>query len=167
MKESNFAKKVLPEYQEKHPDTILMRNNTGMLYSGDMKWIVKNGKKSLIIENPYPVFFGVGLPKKDKKTGRIKQTGGGDRIGWTEKKIASPCCGSCFHFETPGNTNSCYLNTPFEKACNDYIPRIPEKIAIFTSLEIKTKDGKESEDQIKWRETILAAGGIAKILQEE
>jgi len=162
MKESNFAKKALPEYQKKHPNTILMRNNTGMLYTGDMIWTMKNGKKVLIIENPYPIFFGVGLPKKDKKTGRIKQVGGGDRIGWTEKEIASPCCGSCERFKTCFHTN--YYNL---KICVLYEPIGKKKIAIFTSLEIKTKDGKESEDQIKWRETVIAAGGIAEILEEE
>jgi hypothetical protein len=155
MNESNYAKKALPEWQKENPNAVVFRNNTGMAWQGEPEWKIINGQKVLILKNPRPVFFGVGLPKKDKKTGRIKQTGGGDRLGWTKKSI-------CFLLKIKYYGKICEF---FIKNCNNCI--LSKKIAIFTSLEIKTKNGKESADQIKWRKTVLAAGGIAEILQEE
>jgi len=160
--ESNFAKKILPEYQEKNPDTITFRNNSGMLYTGKTSWKVIDGKKCLIIENPTPVFFGVGKPVKDKKTRRIKQKGGGDRIGWTTKEIASPCCGSCEKFKACFHVN--YYNI---KVCIFYKPIGKKKIAVFTNLELKTKNVPESKEQIQFREMVIAAGGISEVLREE
>jgi hypothetical protein len=151
MSESNYTKKALPEYQKEHPETILMRNNTGMLYTGKITWKVIDGKKILIIENPVPVFFGVGLSVKDKKTKRPVQKGGGDWLGWTEKTI----CDIIPKILISSIKNCC------DHKCKEC------KVAIFTSIETKSKDGKESPDQIRFRETVQKAGGIAIVLREE
>lgn len=156
MSESNYAKKALPEYQKEHPETILMRNNTGMLYTGKMTWKVIDGKKILIIENPVPVFFGVGLSVKDKKTKRPVQKGGGDWLGWTETTICKLWHSIC---------HKRYLVCSYYKKC-DICP-LNKKVAIFTSIETKSKDGKESPDQKRFRETVQKAGGIAIVLREE
>ena len=44
---------------------------------------------------------------------------------------------------------------------------IGSKIAVFTSLEIKTLTGVEQSDQIAWRQTIQKLGGIAEFIRSE
>ena len=162
MSESTYAKKALPEWQKEHPEARTFRNNSGMAWQGEigLKFTQTSahiGKHERILENPRPIFFGVGLPVKDKKTGRIKQKGGGDRIGW----------------ET---TDLCILahetNTSFDDTlCKIYhqckFCPLSKKIAVFLNLEIKTKNVPESEEQKQFREMVIAAGGISIILREK
>jgi len=152
MKESSFTKKVLPKWQKKHPQARVMRNNTGAAYQGKLLTFSKNGIAEKILKNIRLIFFGIGLAVKDKKTGRAKQKGGGDYIGWESKrlcdiiskdKITIPQCMQV--------CEGCQLN---------------QKIAIFLNLEIKSKNGKETTEQIKFRKMVIAAGGISEILQE-
>ena len=155
--ESNFAKQALPEWQKEHPNARIMRNNTGMAWQGKIhQYTIFNGKTKpqRILANPRPIFFGVGLPIKDKKTGRITQKGGGDYIGWESFK---PCD---------------YMRLLKEKGfdivfeCGESCDKCPLKIAVFLSLETKSKDGKESPEQIHFRKVVQAAGGIAIVLKE-
>jgi len=82
LSESKFAKKALPEWQKEHPDAFICRNNTGMAWQGKITWAEVNGKMQKVLTDLRPIFFGIGFPKKDKKTGRIINTGGGDQIGF-------------------------------------------------------------------------------------
>lgn len=75
--ETQATKKLLPEFQKQNQNSRLFRNNTGMAHN----------------QNGIPIFFGIGKPKKDKKTGRIKQVGGGDYIGWETIKITPDMIG--------------------------------------------------------------------------
>jgi len=152
MKESSFTKKVLPKWQKKHPQARVMRNNTGAAYQGKLLTFSKNGIAEKILKNIRLIFFGVGIAVKNKKTGRTIQKGGGDYIGWESKrlcdiiskdKITIPQCMQV--------CEGCQLN---------------QKIAIFLNLEIKSKNGKETTEQIKFRKMVIAAGGISEILQE-
>ena len=43
---------------------------------------------------------------------------------------------------------------------------VGKKIAIFTGIEIKAKNGRESEEQINWHKTILENGAISKIIYD-
>jgi len=161
MSESNYAKQALPEWQKEHPGARVFRNNTGMAWQGKVgiDYIkTDNGdtKKLRIIENPRPVFFGVGTPKKDKETGRTKQVGGGDYIGWESKKLCSLAFPNLKYFN-----QVCEL---FKNKCSEC--PLNQKIAIFLNLEIKSKDGKESPDQIRFRKMVQEAGGISIVLQE-
>jgi len=184
MKESNYAKQALPEWQKEHPTARIFRNNTGMAWQGKsvegIRGNINNQRKIRIIENPRPVFFGVGTPKKDKKTGRTKQTGGGDYIGWESIVIAHKCCGSCLIKEGCNLLYSKIYPHHKEKGllyiyeimgkclCNGktYIPNYPKQIAVFLNLETKSKDGKESPDQVRFRKMVQEAGGISIVLQE-
>jgi len=154
MSESNFAKQALPEWQKEHPGARVMRNNIGMAYQGKLIVTAINGIIKKILKNLRPISFGIGLPTKDK-LGYVKQKGGGDYIGWESKTICEILGEERFDgppfFECPKECKKCRLN---------------EKIAIFLSLETKSKDGKESTEQIKFRKTVQAAGGIAIILKE-
>lgn len=184
MKESNYTKQALPKWQKKHPDARVMRNNTGMAWQGERGYYTEiQGHKGIhrfIIKNPRPIFFGVGFPVKDEKTGRTKQKGGGDYIGWESIVIAHKCCGSCLinkncnllynqiypQYKCEGLTfiykklGNCYCNGKI------YVPNYPKQIAVFLNLEIKSKDGKESPDQIRFRKAVQEAGGISIVLQE-
>lgn len=151
MSESNFAKKILPEWQKQHPDARIMRNNTGMAWQGKLLTFSVNGIVQKILKKLRPIFFGVGLSKKDKKTGQIKQVGGGDYIGWESKTLCNIICekAGCRNI---GTCNDCNFDN--------------KKVAVFLSLETKSKDYKESPDQVRFRETVQEAGGIAIVLKE-
>lgn len=184
MSESTYAKKALPEWQKEHPEARTFRNNSGMAWQGEIGLKLETSKyKSTherILKNPRPIFFGVGLPIKDKKTGRIKQKGGGDRIGWESKKIAAPCCGSCkmkkgctFLYDIINkieDKNIIQIYYALEECfCEGktYEPSYSKKIAVFLNLEVKTKNVPESKEQKQFREMVIAAGGISIILREE
>lgn len=159
MKESNYAKKALPEWQKKHPEARVFRNNSGMAWQGDKSYEIIDTKsdeiiKKRILENPRPIFFGVGLPVKNEKTGRIKQKGGGDRIGWESKTL-------CDIVINDSPTGCCSKLTCDECGFKN------KKIAIFLNLEVKTKNVPESKEQKQFREMVIAAGGISIILREE
>lgn len=155
MTESNYAKQALPEWQKLHPGARIFRNNTGMAWQGKQSHYTEiQGHRDIahrIIENPRPIFFGVGFPKKDKKTGRTKQTGGGDYIGWESMTLCELLPADVNIPGCNGNCQTCSFN---------------KRIAIFLNLETKSKDGKESPDQIKFRKAVQEAGGISIILQE-
>ena len=63
-------------------------------------------------------------------------TGSSDLIGWTQRGLA-------------------VLNTDGTIT--------PQKIAVFTSLEVKTKTGRVRPDQQHWLDNVTAAGGIAGV----
>jgi len=152
MSESNYTKKILPEWQKEHPNARVMRNNTGMAWQGNLFTTLINGIANKILKNLRPIFFGVGTPVKDKKTGQIIQKGGGDRIGWETFRICDLI--SKNKLTIPECMNVC-------EGC-----KLSKKIAVFLNLEIKSKNGKESPDQIKFRKKVIAAGGISIVLQE-
>lgn len=160
MSESNFAKKILPEWQKLHPNARIMRNNTGMAWQGKLLTFSVNGIVQKILKKLRPIFFGVGLSKKDKKTGQIKQAGGGDYIGWESFEL-------CEYITKLMLYNFCeyYKNKNNEKI-NCMLCPLHQKIAVFLSLETKSKEGKESPDQVRFRETVQEAGGIAIVLKE-
>ena len=157
MSESNYAKKTLPKWQKKHPNARVFRNNTGMAWQGKLLTFVINGIAQKILKKLRPIFFGVGLPVKDKKTGRMIQKGGGDYIGWKSLTLCqlaakvNGCQRSAFCSTVNQNCINCMLNS---------------NIAVFLNLETKSKDGKESPEQIKFRKAVQEAGGISIILQE-
>lgn len=183
MSESNYAKRVLPKWQADHPNARVMRNNTGMAWQGENTKInaYRKGKYGpvRILKNPRPVYFGVGLPTKTK-SGRTIQKGGGDYIGWESIEIAAPCCGSCVINESCNliynelypyhkNHGLIWMYQKLKKCfCNGalYRPDNIEKVAVFLNLETKSKDGKETPDQIKFRKRVIEAGGISIILKE-
>jgi len=43
---------------------------------------------------------------------------------------------------------------------------VGKRLAVFTSVEIKTENDRLSEKQKKWRDNVQAAGGIAEVWQE-
>jgi hypothetical protein len=43
---------------------------------------------------------------------------------------------------------------------------VGKRLAVFTSIEIKTENDRLSEKQKKWRDNVRAAGGIAEVWQE-
>lgn len=153
MSESNYTKKILPEWQTQHPEARVMRNNTGMAWQGEISYRTCTGNTERVIANPRPIFFGVGLPVRDKETGRIIQKGGSDWIGWESWTICDLLKKNWSDF--PCQPDDYCFDCPLKK-----------KVAIFLSLEIKSKDGKESPDQIKFRKTVQEAGGIAIVLKE-
>lgn len=143
MKESNLSKQVLPEWQEKNgKDSHLFRNNTGSAFQGKIE---KQGL-DILIKNPRWITFGIGLLKKIKN--KFRPVGGGDYIGWTSKTICQLFEGCPFD---DLHCISCKLN---------------KKIAIFTSLEFKTKNVKETQDQKDWKELVNNSGGIAEVIKE-
>jgi len=151
MNESNYAKQALPEWQKLHPDARIFRNNSGMAWQGKLLTFRIRNRLERILKKLRPIFFGVGFPKKDKKTGRTKQTGGGDYIGWESKTLCELLPADVNIPGCNGNCQTCSFN---------------KKIAVFLNLETKSKDGKESPDQIKFRKAVQEAGGISIILQE-
>ena len=44
---------------------------------------------------------------------------------------------------------------------------VGQPVAIFTSIEHKTKNVVETKDQKDWKELVLACGGIARVVREE
>lgn len=153
MKESDFAKIALPKWQKENPTARVFRNNTGMAWQGMIQSLHGLGKK--ILANIRPIFFGVGLPVKDKKNGRTVQKGGGDYIGWTTKTL----CEICRKYGHP-----CRLDKVRPEECLKC--DLSVKIAIFTNLETKSKTGKESPEQIKFRKLVQESGGISIVLKE-
>jgi len=152
MQESAYAKQTLPEWQKKHPNARVSRNNTGAAYQGKLSTFSKNGIAKKILKNIRLIFFGIGLAVKDKKTGRTKQKGGGDYIGWESMKICDLISKDKLTIpECMEVCEGCQLNI---------------KVAVFLNLEIKSKNGEESPEQIKFRKMVISAGGISKILQE-
>lgn len=65
-------------------------------------------------------------------------TGSSDLIGWTQRGLA-------------------VLNTDGTIT--------PQKIAVFTSLEVKTKTGRVRPEQQLWLNTVTEAGGIAGVVR--
>lgn len=178
MKESTYTKQALPEWQKKHPNARVMRNNTGVAWVGEpvgKQAITKKLGMVIRLIHARVIRFGIGL--KNKKG---NQVGGGDWIGWESVNVSGPCCGSCVINES---CNLLYnqLSHSYKKSGLIYIyqklkncfcegrlyrPDNIKKIAIFLNLEIKSKNGKESPDQIKFRKAVVEAGGISEILQE-
>jgi hypothetical protein len=152
MKESDFAKIALPKWQRENPNARVFRNNTGMAWQGSTVRQMFHGLFQAVLYKLRPIFFGVGMPTKDKKTGRIIQKGGGDYIGWTETKICD--------FIQPQNKISCCTVSGCAKC------PYGKQIAIFTNLETKSKTGKESREQIKFRKLVQESGGVSIILKE-
>jgi len=180
MSESTYTKQALPEWQKKHPNARVMRNNTAGAYQGKILTFSLNGIAKKILSDIRLIFFGIGIAVKDKKTGRTKQVGGGDWIGWESVNVSGPCCGSCVINES---CNLLYnqLYPSYKKSGLIYIyqklkncfcegklyrPDNIKKLAIFLNLEIKSENGKESPEQIKFRKAVIEAGGISEILQE-
>jgi len=159
MKESNIAKTWLPEWQKQNPGGRLFRNNTGMAWQGkNHRWlsIIRDGIKSLVLDFAKPIFYGIGLMKKSKKKGRKHPVGGGDYIGWTVKTLCDLTYGE--NYNCNNNDDS---RAPYCANC-----KMLKKIAIFTSIEFKSSDVKETEDQIKFRKLVEAAGGITQVIKE-
>jgi len=154
MKESAYTKQALPEWQKKHPNARVMRNNTAGAYQGKILTFSLNGIAKKILSDIRLIFFGIGIAVKDKKTGRTKQVGGGDFIGWESKTICEMVK------ENANNSNIC------SESNKCAICKLNKKIAIFLNLEIKSENGKESPEQIKFRKAVIEAGGISEILQE-
>lgn len=149
MKESNYAKKVLPEWQRKNGmDSHVFRNNTGMAYQGEK---IPSGKLGTVILNKARIiFFGVGLWRRKTKKGSSRPCGGGDYIGWTSKII----CDVIPEVLVSAVRKCC------DKKCNEC------RIAVFTSLELKTKNVKETKEQKEWKELVIKSGGIAEVINE-
>lgn len=157
MKESDYTKEILPKWQEEHPNSRIMRNNTGMAWQGEKKII---NYDIPILTKIRPINFGVGLSIKDKKTGHVKQKGGGDYIGWETKTICELASENFKPYT--------FCQKIYDKNHNKCLKcKLNKKIAIFINLEIKSKTGKESPEQIKFRKTVQEAGGISVVLQEK
>ncbi len=146
MKESNLSKQWLPKWQEKAGKySKLFRNNTGMAFTGEQDYF--KGQK--ILTKLKPIFFGIGLLIKKGKA-RQRPRGGGDYVGWTSKTV----CEVIPPVLVSSVKNCC------DKNCDTC------RIAIFTNIEFKTKNVNETEEQIKFREMVLEAGGISEVVKE-
>jgi hypothetical protein len=44
---------------------------------------------------------------------------------------------------------------------------VGQRVAVFTSIEVKTPTGKVRDDQINWQHQVAAAGGIASVVRDE
>jgi hypothetical protein len=44
---------------------------------------------------------------------------------------------------------------------------VGKRVAVFTSIEVKTPTGKVRDDQINWQHQVAAAGGIAYVVRDE
>lgn len=122
------------------------------------KWQMKAGKDSYLCrnntgayeKNGHWIVYGIGLIKKIKKVWRVR--GGGDYIGWTTKTLC----------ELVSEENGCLMNS----GCDNCTLQT-KKIAIFTSIEFKTKEyPNPTEDQIEWMDKVNNAGGIGSIERE-
>jgi len=153
MKESTYTKQALPEWQEKHPNARVMRNNTGVAWVGEPagKQTISQ-KAGLVIRLIHAriIRFGIGL--KNKKG---NQVGGGDWIGWESFTL-------CKILSSIGEMDK----NPVCKGIECKECKFNMKIAVFLNLEIKSKNGKETPEQIKFRKMVIEAGGISEILQE-
>lgn len=148
MKESNLSKTYLPKWQKENGiDSHLFRNNTGSAYQGE---IISKTADTITIKNPRFITFGIGILKKIKKL--FKPVGGGDYIGWTSKRICDIASEKCIML------NEEYLR------CSQC--PLDKKIAIFTSLEFKTKGVTTTKDQKDWKELVEKSGGIAEVIKE-
>jgi len=147
MKESNLSKTFLPIWQKKNGiDSHLFRNNTGSAYQGE---IIKKTADTITIKNPRFITFGIGILKKIKKL--FKPVGGGDYIGWTSRRICEIVSEELCLFGHNENCSECQLNN---------------QIAIFTSIEFKTKNVSETQDQKDWKKLVEKSGGIAEVIKE-
>jgi len=136
MKESNLSKQFLP------------------------KWQQENGKDSHLFRNNTGAwkdrferwtFYGIGLLRRKNKKSPYRPVGGGDYIGWTSKTICSIVDPAEDSSICSGNCDNCRLN---------------KSIAIFTSVEFKTKNVSETQDQKDWKKLVIESGGIAEVVKE-
>ncbi len=151
MKESNLSKQFLPKWQaENGKDSHLFRNNTGSAYQG----IIEKHGKNILIKEPRWITFGIGILKKIKN--KFRPVGGGDYIGWTSSCIpghqqVQPCI----------SEENCKRYKEMRLICV-----CPFKFAVFTSIEFKTKNVSETQDQKDWKALVLKSGGIAEVVKE-
>ncbi len=140
MKESNLRKTFLPRWQAKNgKDSHLFRNNTGGLKNKLGQW----------------VFYGIGLWRRKNKKSPYRPVGGGDDIGWTSQ------CACMIIPSIQIDLVDCelFLNC---KGC----PIYKHPIAVFTSIEYKTKGVPETQDQKDWKKLVIKSGGIAETIKE-
>lgn len=157
MKESNLSKQFLPIWQQKNgKDSHLFRNNTGAWKDKFNRW----------------TFYGIGLLRRRNKKSPYRPVGGGDLIGWSSKESISPTCGSCenFYYNAYAEDSNCAISegkkNPMKDLCEFFEPWKTEKIAIFTSIELKTKGVVATQDQKDWKDLVIKSGGIAEIVRE-
>lgn len=164
MKESNLSKQFLPKWQQKNgKDSHLFRNNTGSAYQGiiEKKYSKTNSKgiteNFILLKNTRFIDFGIGILKKIRN--KFRPVGGGDYIGWTSKNLCLIING--LH---DNGLATCYIKDQHFDCDNCFINKNP--IAIFTSLEFKTKNVSETQDQKDWKALVLKSGGIAEVVKE-
>jgi hypothetical protein len=140
MKESNLRKTFLPVWQLKNgKSSKLFRNNTGGFKDKFGQW----------------VFYGVGLWRRKNKKSPYRPVGGGDDIGWTSK----PACVIIPEIQLSLVSCASFYN------CKD-CPIHENPIAVFTSVEYKTKGVPETQDQKDWKKLVIDCGGIAETIKE-
>lgn len=145
MKESNLRKQFMPKWQQKNGAlSKLFRNNTGGYAPKPGDWIS----------------FGIGLLRRKNKKSPYRPVGGGDLIGWTSKTICEVA-----HPDAAFNNYRHSWKCPVNGGCEGCY--FDQKIAIFTSIELKTKGVPETQDQKDWKQMVLEAGGIAETVREE
>ena len=122
-------------------------------------WQKKNGKNSHLFRNNTGAwkdkfnrwtFYGVGLLRRKNKKSPYRPVGGGDLIGWTAKTI----CDVMPTILIPSVQQCCNM------VCADC------RLAIFTSIELKTKGIIPTQDQKDWKKLVEKSGGIAEIVKE-
>ena len=139
MKESNLSKLFLPKWQEENgKDSHLFRNNTGAWKDKFERW----------------TFYGVGLWRRKNKKSPFRPVGGGDHIGWTSKTL-------CHVINKTYHGEDCFF---IYKQCKNCI--LNESVAIFTSIEVKTKGVATTQDQKDWAKLVNDCGGIAEVVKE-
>ena len=143
MKESNLSKTFLPIWQEKNgPLSHLFRNNTGAWKDKFDRW----------------TFYGVGLWRRKNKKSPYRPVGGGDHIGWTSKNICLIINGL-----QDNGLFTCYIKDQHMDCDNCFINK---NLAVFTSIEFKTKNVSETIDQKDWKALVEKSGGIAEVVKE-
>jgi hypothetical protein len=156
MKESNLSKAYLPKWQaENGKDSHLFRNNTGSAYQGKIFEAPFFGKFEKVLRDLRIITFGIGLLRRKNKKSPYRPVGGGDYIGWTSKTVCN-LNPELFQMnlidcDSKGSCDNCELN---------------KSVAIFTSIEFKTKNVSETKDQKDWKELVRNSGGIAEVVKE-
>jgi hypothetical protein len=135
------------------PNERLFRINCGMGWIGET---VKHTDNMIILKNPRPL--------------HAAPEGWGDLAGWTENKIAAPCCGSCDKLQIPDVPIMCGYwhdaGRKYDYVCWQYEPRNPQSIAIFTMEEFKIGKLKLSPKQKLFQAIIERMGGIFRVIRE-
>lgn len=119
--------------------------------NGPLSKLFRNNTGSWIDDMGRIIVYGIGLWRRKTKKHNYRPVGGGDLIGWTSTTIceylpAEPC------------------RYP-DKKCIDC--SLNKQIAIFTSIELKTKNVTMTKDQKDWKAMVIEAGGIAEEVRED